>query len=196
MSSAGRDTEQRILDAAWRLFERRGHADVRLEDIARAARLSRQAVYLHFAGRADLLVRLVEHIQARLGVPARLARIDGAASGAGMLDELVRFSADYTPLMYPFARALDAIRRHDPAAAAAWDARLQSRLARARAIARRLHVDGRLARGVTVAVATDLIWTMTSIATWEDLVVRRRWTARRYAAWIRTALVQTLLAGR
>jgi AcrR family transcriptional regulator len=195
MSRGKPQTRTAILDAAWRLIERRGEADVRLEDVAREARLSRQAVYLHFDGRGALLVSLIQHIQENLDVARRLRRIDEAASGEQMLVELVRFSAQYTPRMFPFARALDAVRRRDADAAAAWEGRMKSRLARAARIARRLAAEKRLAPGVNPREAADVIWSLTSIATWEDLVVRRRWSragyTRRILALLRAALLRS-----
>ena len=47
-------TRRRILDWTLALVTRRGGADVTMAQIARAARVSRQAVYLHFADRAFL----------------------------------------------------------------------------------------------------------------------------------------------
>ena len=49
-------TRVRILDAALRLVTRKGGADVTLGDVAREARVSRQALYLHFADRAGLFL--------------------------------------------------------------------------------------------------------------------------------------------
>ena len=59
MSSAkGGDpaTRQRICEAALRLIVKRGGVDVPLADVAKAARVSRQALYLHFKDRAALFL--------------------------------------------------------------------------------------------------------------------------------------------
>ena len=53
---------ERILDAALALITRKGDANVTMAQIAKAARLSRQAVYLHFADRAALMVALARHL--------------------------------------------------------------------------------------------------------------------------------------
>lgn len=192
--ATGASTRDEILDAAWRLFAKAKRADVRLEDIAREAGVSRQAVYLHFAGRAELLGSLVTHIQSRLDVQRWHRAIDEASTGADALDALIRFSAEYTPRMYPFAHALDVARQSDDAAAEIWDERMRGRLARARAIAQRIADDGALARGVSVAQAADQIWVMTSIGVWEQLVGERRWSRARYVDWLRRVLGATLIA--
>jgi AcrR family transcriptional regulator len=47
--------EERILEAAFACFERFGVAKTTMDDVARAASVSRQTVYRHFAGKDDLL---------------------------------------------------------------------------------------------------------------------------------------------
>ena len=49
------DIEERILGAAFSCFERFGIGKTTMEDVARAAQVSRQSVYRHFAGKDDLL---------------------------------------------------------------------------------------------------------------------------------------------
>jgi AcrR family transcriptional regulator len=60
MSSS--DSRDRVLEPVLRLIRKRGDAKVTMAQIAKAARLSRQAVYLHFADRADLMVALARHV--------------------------------------------------------------------------------------------------------------------------------------
>ncbi len=55
MSSENIETRTRILDATVRMLEEQGGRGVRMGDIAKAAGISRQAVYLHFSSRAELL---------------------------------------------------------------------------------------------------------------------------------------------
>jgi AcrR family transcriptional regulator len=61
---ASAETEQRrgqLLDAAVRLFLRLGPRKTSMEDLARAARVSRQGLYLHFSTKEELLVAAVRH---------------------------------------------------------------------------------------------------------------------------------------
>ena len=61
MSTKNPDTRTRALKAAWKLLEE-GGSSVRMADIAKAAGISRQAVYLHFPTRAELLVAVTRHL--------------------------------------------------------------------------------------------------------------------------------------
>jgi AcrR family transcriptional regulator len=85
MSSANRgretrggdpSTRRRILVAALDLITRHGGADVSLADLARAAHVSRQALYLHFTDRSALLVALVRHADERRELPAAIGKPD------------------------------------------------------------------------------------------------------------------------
>ena len=63
MSTTKNDTRYRLFEAARKLLLKRGFHGVRLEDIAEAAGVSRQAVYKsHFTSKADLLLELVRHV--------------------------------------------------------------------------------------------------------------------------------------
>src|SRR3982751_673921 len=79
MSSSG--SRHRVLEAALRLIRKRGDARVTMAQIAKAARLSRQAVYLHFADRADLMVALAGHVNESLGLPGEIQRIMNTRTG-------------------------------------------------------------------------------------------------------------------
>jgi hypothetical protein len=84
------------------------------------------------------------------------------------------------PKIWPLARMLDAARRQDEAAEQSWQDRLQRRLTGCRKIVDGLVRDGTLRRGLTPAVAADLLWALTSLRTWEDLVLQRRWSPEQY----------------
>lgn len=170
----------RILDAALALITRKGDASVTMAQIARAARVSRQAVYLHFSDRAALMVAIARHLDDRLGLSADVQAIRDAPDAAAMLDALVAMQARRNPSVWAVARALDAVRRTDAAAERAWQDRLTTRLEGCRAIVARIQAENRLRPGLDAHVATDLLWSMTSLRAWEDLVLERGWPAERY----------------
>lgn len=60
MPRSSRQTRQRILDAAYGLFYRRGFARVGVDEIAAAARLTKRTLYYHFDSKDDLLGRVLE----------------------------------------------------------------------------------------------------------------------------------------
>ena len=76
------DTRSRILEAAWKLLEDGAGGEVRMSDIAKKTGISRQAVYLHFPSRADLLIAVTRYIDEANEIDARLAASRSAATGS------------------------------------------------------------------------------------------------------------------
>ena len=183
-----------ILDAALSLIARRGDADVTMAEIAEAAHVSRQAVYLHFGDRGSLLVALVRHADEKRGLAAAIRKIVAAPTGVAALLEMVALQARMNPGIWALARAFDAVRRVDKVVERSWQDRLQSRLDGCRAVVARLQREGALRPGLEPAAAADLLWAMTSLRTWEDLVLRRGWTAGEYETRIGESLLASLTA--
>lgn len=188
-------TRQRICAAALRLIIKHHGADITLASVARAARVSRQALYLHFADRAALFVAVARFADQQRGLPEAVERMQDAPSGVAALKELVAAQARLNPSIWPLARLFESVRRTDSAAEQTWQDRLAGRLEGCRAIVARLEAEGSLRHDVSADVAAELLWTLTSLRTWEDLVLLRGWTAEQYEARVYDA-VSTLLMSR
>ena len=177
---SSKNAKTRILDAALRLIARRGGADVSMGEIAKAARVSRQAVYLHFADRGDLFLALVRHTDEILHLDEEIRKIREAQSGIEAVRAMVSLQARRNPELWPLARGLDAVRRTDEAVERGWQDRLRNRLEGCRGMVGRLQSEGALRPGLDPQAAADLLWTITSLRMWEDLVLQRNWTAGQY----------------
>ena len=66
-------TRRALLDSAAGAFVDRGFADASLDEIARAARLTKGALYHHFAGKQDLFRAVFEEVEAEMIEAIRLA---------------------------------------------------------------------------------------------------------------------------
>ena len=193
VSRRSRPARIAILEAARRLFEDKDFISVTLEKVARAAGVSRQAIYTNFGSRAGLLVALVAYVDEIGGLQAKIADVLSTPTAVSALEALVDFRARYTPSIYRLAIHVDAARRFDADAEASWQDRMKLRYAHSRAIAHRLGTEGLLAAGWTEGAAADLIWSMTSIRTYEELVIDRGWSLNRYRQRIKAILVGTLV---
>lgn len=192
MSSEG-GTRRRILTSALALVRRRKSADLSLGQVAAAAKVSRQAIYLHFRDRADLLVAVVRHLDETRGLPDKLMKIEQARSGVDAVRGMVALQASDNPILWPIARVFDAIRRVDPAVERSWQDRLGHRLEGCRRIIARLSDENALRAGIDPDTAADMLWTMTSLRMWEDLVVLRKWPAAKYERHINEVLEAALI---
>jgi AcrR family transcriptional regulator len=182
MSSNKKSTRERILDATWQMMEESpGHA-IRMADIAKAAGVSRQAVYLHFSNRADLLIATTRHMDDVLKIQDRLEPTRNAASGRQRLGLFIAVWGSYLPQIAGVARALLVMRETDAEARAAWDDRMAAMREGCAAAIKALAAEEDLADGWTIDTGTDLLCTMLSFQSWDQLTTGCGWTNEDYIA--------------
>lgn len=192
MSSGNPDTRRKILDAAWRALESGDTKSTRMGDIAKLAGVSRQALYLHFPARTDLLVAVTHHIDQIKDVDGRLARSRSASSGRERLDSFIDAWGNYIPEIAGVARALLAMRTADPDAGPAWDDRMRAVRHGCEAAVKALEADGDLSRDYTPELATDVLWTMLSFENWTRLRNDCGWSQKKYVTLMK-AMARRLL---
>lgn len=180
MSSQNIDTRTRILQATWQLLEQRSGQDVSMSAIAKATGISRQALYLHFASRTELMIATTLYVDEVKGLNGRLEKLASAGSGVEMLDRCVEIWGNYIPEIYGIAKALMRLRDTDEAAAAAWNGSMNCLREVCRDIIHALEREGRLALPWSATEAVDLLWTMLSIENWEQLTRECGWAQPEY----------------
>ena len=160
MSSKQIDTRTRILKATVQMLEQQHGRGVRMSDIAKAAGISRQAIYLHFPSRAELLVSATRYLDEILDIDRRLAPSRAAKTGIERLALYIECWGNYIPEIYGVSKALLLTQDTDEAAATAWQGRMLAMRDGCRAAIEALQSDGTLVPGWTVEKATDVLWTM------------------------------------
>ena len=78
-------TRARVLKAALSVFSAKGYAAATLDDVAKAAKVTRGAIYWHFKGKADLYNTLVDEFSAR-----GAAVVQEAVAAGGTLIDILR----------------------------------------------------------------------------------------------------------
>ena len=149
-------------------------------DIAKAAGISRQALYLHFASRADLLVATTHYLDEVRGLHERNRRWRVASAGLELLETYIEFWGHYIPEIYGLGKALLAVRDTDEAAATAWDDRMTSLKKGCRRTVEALYQDGMLAAEWTCDEATDVFWALLSVRNWEQFIIECGWSTEQY----------------
>lgn len=187
-------TRARILDEARRLLILRGFHGVGLDEIAQAAGVSRQAIYMHhFKSKSELLLALVEHVDEHAGVAAAVAPVFAAPGALAALDAMVAAMVTIDAKIREVAQVIEGARTTDPAAEAAWQDRMNGRARLVRSVIDRLAAEGLLAEEWRPAEAADFTWALVSHATHRALVVERRWKPGRYVAHLQRVLRAALL---
>lgn len=182
------------METTRQLIEESQGKAVRLQDIAQASGVSRQAIYLHFGSRAGLMVATVQHIDEAAGFVERTQHVRDEEDSLVAVGLFVEFWADYIPSIYGLAKQLLLLRETDEAAAAAWNDRMDGlRNIPCRYLIQRLEQDGRLDPEWPTEMAIDVLWTLISIQTWESLVVERGWSSEQYATKLKQMIERSLI---
>lgn len=169
-----KDTPTRVLEAARGLVEGRGAADVTIAEVARAAGVSRQTVYLHFGSRAGLLLALARRHDRTSGFMSRVLSARSRPAPEGF-ERLLDAWFDYLPEILPVARALEGAAIAGDEGGEAWHERMRDWRGAIRIAVEGLAAAGALADGWTVDRATDWVWAMVHVERWQHLVVERGW---------------------
>lgn len=193
MSSENIETRTRILEASWKLLEADSGGGVRMSDIAKKSGISRQAVYLHFPSRADLLVATTHYIDEVKDVDKRLAKSRAAKSGEERLEAFIDAWGNYIPEIYGVATALMAMQDSDNEAALAWDDRMQAVRQGCERAVKALAKDGVLSSSYSQREATDILWTLLSVRNWEQLRHMCGWSQQSYIKEMKKLARQMLL---
>ena len=172
-------TKTRILDTTWKLLEKRIEKN-RMSDIAKAVGISRQALYLHYPTRTELLIATTKHIDTVKKVNQRLKLSRTAGSGVERLHFFIKAWGGYIPEIHGISVALRNMRKNDKAAAEAWDDRMQAVRHGCQAAVVAIAKDGKLKFDLSEQIATDILWTLLTIENWEKLVINCGWLQSAY----------------
>lgn len=194
MSSSSSNTRSRILQSAWSLLEAGNGGKVRMADIAATAGVSRQAVYLHFPNRADLLIATTRYIDEVKNVDARLLASRGAETGIERLDAFIEAWGNYIPEIFGVAKALMAMQESDAEARRAWNDRIRAVREGCQAAVDALARDGRLSPRLSSGQAADLLSTLLSVDNWERLTIGCHWPQDRYVEVMKHVAREALVA--
>lgn len=177
MSRRGDATRKTIVDAAARLLHSQGAA-LGMEAVARAAGISRQALYLHFPSRTALMKAVVEHIGRASGGEALFRRADQAGGTRAVLEAKLAAAVEYHGRIADVVEAIDVARHTDEAAAVAWADRNRLRWKAIHALVLRLARERQLKPGWTPRQVTDALWALSSPRVQLDLTRERKWKTR------------------
>lgn len=172
--------------------QRRGQG-VSMSDIARKTGISRQALYLHFDSRTELMLATVQYVDEVKGLSERLVQFESATTGVELLDTCVNVWGNYIPEIYGLAKALLSTRDTDEATAAAWNSCMACLRDLCKTIIDTLVNEGNLVDKWTEDEAVEILFTLISIHNWEQLTIDGGWTNDQYIHKMKQLLRSTFL---
>jgi AcrR family transcriptional regulator len=200
--SSGRQAQARrnrqvILDAAERQFLEGGYAATTIAAIAAEAGVSVETIYKAFGGKPGLVRAIYERgLTGRGPVPA-YQRSDAMRERETDPETIMRnwgvLTTEVASVVAPIRLLLRSAAASDPEMAALLNASDDERLERMRYHARFLKQRGYLRQGVTLAEATDVLWTCSSVELYDLLVLQRGWSMPRFAGFVADFMIATLL---
>ena len=164
----------------WSLLEERGAAFT-VGEVAMAAGVSRQAVYLHFGSRAGLLVETVQHQDERAGIDARFGAAMERTSAVAALEAALEVWFDYLPVIREVVEVLSAAALADEDARTAVADRSEAQRQGMAAFLERVEQEGCLNPAWTAREAAELLWSLVHVSAWNQLVGECGWAPERFA---------------
>jgi AcrR family transcriptional regulator len=189
VSSSRPQTRIQILEAARAIFEEAGYYGAGLGAVAKKAGVSRQAIYLHFPSKVDLLTALHLHIFDTDVDPAlRRHPITDAMTGLEALDATIAADVEIIERVWRIHESLTVARRQHPEVDQTLLAREAEHYDGLLDVGRRLERDGALPATMPVELFTDMLWGLMNLGTYRHLVVERAWPLDRYRRWVRDTI--------
>jgi AcrR family transcriptional regulator len=195
-----RATRRRIVIAAGELFAKDGYARTTIDDVARAAGVSRKTVFTAVGGKV-MLVKLAydwavggdDEDVPMIERPV-IRRISAETDPVKVVDGYAMHLAETMPRVAPVAVALEeAAAAGDPEAVTLLEDVRGQRLVGMTMMATQLRDLRGLRRGLGVAAAADLLWMLSDPAPYDLLVTQRGSTPKKYGDWLARAARASVL---
>jgi AcrR family transcriptional regulator len=187
------ETRARILDSARETLRSLGYAATTIDAIASGAQVSAKTVEAAFGSKRAILAALVDPL-ATAGPPRDLVRKLGETD-----DPLVRLQLVAELTLRAYERAVPEFELLRGATAVAPEMAAVAHQVEARRRANQTRLTSwlydceLLRRGLDLATATDIMWSLTSYDIFRALVIERDWPAERYQNWLATTLIAQLV---
>jgi AcrR family transcriptional regulator len=100
---AGASVDERLVEAGFALFSRRGYADVAIDDVCRSALIAKGSFYRHYPSKGALFIAVVEEMARRAGAEFVATTAPADADDARVVDRLAAILVPYVTLILDLA---------------------------------------------------------------------------------------------
>ena len=195
--AAAAERQAAVIAAAERRFLSEGYGAATIAAVAADAGVSVDTIYKSFGGKPGLVRALWQKALEGVGPVAAERRSDRLQKEQPNPHKMIQgwgtFTAEVAPRAARILMLIHAAAATDPEIRALQEELDAGRLRRMTINARRLRARGHVRAGITLAQATDVLWTYSSPELCELLVFRRGWSPERYGRFIAEAMIAALL---
>ena len=191
------ETRRRILTAARERLVTRGYGGTTIETIAANAGVAVQTVYATFGSKRSILLALLDDMAGEADI-ARMQAAVAAASGdpRRQLRERIAFTTRFYAAGADLIGIARTVSGAEPDLRAFWkEGEGRRRKAASRLVAEWAKA-GALAHGQTQESAADIFWALGGPDVFRLFVVERRWSRKRFEAWLGATLELLLFGAR
>jgi AcrR family transcriptional regulator len=186
-------TRERILRCARAIILSKGEEAASMTAVAEAAGVSRQAVYLHFADRTELLLELADYLDRAAGLGNWVDEVAQESDGRMRLHRMAELRHARSVALKALVRSVEGARHRDEAAAKAWRRRFNRSVKwMSSQIVSKLAQEGRVHPSWDHKDAAALLVVLFSFRAWDDLTHDARWSASRYIETLTSAALGIL----
>ena len=192
-------TSRQIVEAARKLFIKRGYSGATIEAIAKEAGVSVETVYATFGSKRAVLTRLIDVSLVGDDEPVPLLQRPGPLAVQQEKDQqrqIQLFARDMTKIMERMAPLFGIMRvaaKTEPDISEMLQNILESRVHGMEAFIRYLAANGPLRDNLSQAEAAETVWAISSAEVFSLLTTDRNWSGDRYEQWLAKTLTKLLL---
>ena len=194
-----RETRRQIAEAARSLFFERGYSGTTIDAIAQAAGVAPETVYSIFGSKRKVLSHLMDILIGGDDQPVRL--MDRPEPQAVLHDndqhaQIMMFSKGIADILARAAQLFEVMRSAamtEKEIADLIQNMLKERLENMTTFVKHLASNGGLFEGMDIALAAEMVWTITSPEVFLLLTRDRNFAKGQYASWLEATLTRLLL---
>jgi AcrR family transcriptional regulator len=194
-----RETKLQIVEAARKLFMKRGYAGATIRAIAQQAGVSQETVYANFKNKRNILSFLMDISIGGDDQPVTLMDRPGPQAVMQTTDQhrqIELFAQDITGILMRVTPVFEIMReaaKSEPEIAELLTHMLEERLDNMNRFVHSVSVHGKLREGIDETEAGEMTWIITSPEVFYLLTTERNWTTEEYIQWLSCTLTRLLL---
>ena len=194
-----RETRQRILSAALKLFSEHGYTGATIEAIAQEAGVAPLTIFAIFGNKRSILAGLGKVSVGGDDQPIPLMQRPGPQSVLQEKDPMRQihlFAVDIAGILERVAPVFEIMRmaaKTEPEIADLLKNILEDRLYNLGIFVQHVSANSDLREGLDEAEATEIVWSIASPEVYRLLTVDRRWSKERFSQWLGDTLTRLLL---